>query len=53
MTLQALNNAIGKLIMQRWSAYNNITEQDRINAKLDKLYNLKRILLEMEAKNNG
>lgn len=44
MTLQALNNAIGKLIMQRWRAYNNIQEQKRINAKLDKLYELKRIL---------
>lgn len=53
MTLQALNNAIGKLILQRWRAYNDITEQKRINAKLDKLYNLKRIMLELEAKNNG
>lgn len=45
MTLEAIRAAIGRLIIARQAAHGNKEEQNRINAKLDKLYNLKYILL--------
>lgn len=45
MTLEAIRAAIGRLIFARAAAHGNKEEQNRINAKLDKLYNLKYILL--------
>ena len=52
MTLEALKNAIAKLIVTRREAHGNEAEQARINAKLDKLYNLKYTMLEQTNKNN-
>ena len=49
MTLEALKNAIARLIVARREAHGNEAEQARINAKLDKLYNLKYTLLEQES----
>ena len=49
MTLEALKNAIAKLIVARREAHGNEAEQARINAKLEKLYNLKYTLLEQES----
>ena len=49
MTLEALKNAIAKLIIARAEAHGNEAEQARINAKLDKLYALKYTLLEQES----
>ena len=49
MTLEALQNAIANLIVARREAHGNEAEQARINAKLDKLYNLKYTLLEQES----
>lgn len=45
MTITALKSAIGRLIIARAAAHGNKEEQNRINAKLDKLYELKAILL--------
>lgn len=45
MTLEALMEAIRRLIIKRREARNDYAEQERINAKLDKLYNLKRVIL--------
>lgn len=45
MTLEALKNAIARLIIARAEAHGNHEEQARINKKLDKLYELKYILL--------
>ena len=50
MTLEALQNAIANLLVARREAHGNQAEQDRINAKLDKLYNLKYTLLEQESR---
>ena len=49
MTLEALKNAIANLLVARREAHGNEVEQARINAKLDKLYNLKYTLLEQES----
>ena len=49
MTLEALQNAIANLLVARREAHGNEAEQARINAKLDKLYNLKYTLLEQES----
>ena len=49
MTLEALKNAIAKLIVARREAHGNEAEQARINAKLDKLYEKKYIMLEQES----
>ena len=49
MTFEALQNAIAKLIIARREAHGNKAEQARINAKLDKLYNLKYTMLEQGA----
>lgn len=45
MTLEAIMEAIKRLIIKRREAHNNIEEQERINAKLTKLYDLKRLML--------
>lgn len=50
MTLEALQNAIAKLIIARREAHGNESEQDRINTKLDKLYDLKYTMLEQMSK---
>ena len=50
MTLEALRQAIARLIIARAEAHGNEAEQARINAKLDKLYNLKYTMLEQAAK---
>lgn len=50
MTLEALKNAIARLIIARAEAHGNEAEQTRINAKLDKLYNLKYTMLEQASK---
>ena len=50
MTFEALRNAIARLIIARAEAHGNEAEQTRINAKLDKLYNLKYTMLEQASK---
>lgn len=50
MTLQAIKEAIQRLIVARRDATGNVEEQERINVKLTKLYNLKYIALEQETK---
>jgi len=45
MTLEALQEAIANLIIARRAAHGNAAEQERINKKLDKLYELKYTLL--------
>lgn len=44
MTLEALIAKIGELILKRKATHDR-AEQERINAKLTKLYDLKRIML--------
>lgn len=48
MTRLALEEAIKRLILKRQKAWNNCEEQDRINQKLTKLYDLKWVMLEQE-----
>lgn len=50
MTKEALYEAIKRLIIARQKAHGNDIEQKRINQKLDKLYELKYVLLMQEAK---
>lgn len=45
MTIEALRQAIARLIIARAEAHGNKAEQERINAKLDKLYEIKYIAL--------
>lgn len=45
MTLQALQEAIARLIVKRAENHGNAGEQARINEKLTKLYDLKFTLL--------
>lgn len=45
MTIEALRQAIARLIIARAEAHGNKAEQERINAKLDKLYEIKYIVL--------
>lgn len=45
MTLQALQEAIARLIVKRAENHGNAEEQARINGKLTKLYDLKYVLL--------
>lgn len=52
MTIDATNEAIKRLIIKRREAHGNEEEQKRINAKLDKLYNIKHIALVQEAEKN-
>ena len=49
MTFEALQNAIARLIIARAEAQGNEAEQARLNAKLDKLYEKKYIMLEQES----
>ena len=51
MTYDALMHAIANLIIKRADAHGNQAEQDRINAKLTKLYALKSTMLKQGAKN--
>lgn len=51
MTIEAVKEAIAKLITKRAEAHGNESEQSRINAKLDKLYNLKYLALEQANRN--
>ena len=48
MTLLALEEAIKRLIIKRREAYRNYVEQERINQKLTKLYDLKWLMMEQE-----
>lgn len=50
MTFETLQEAIKRLIVKRAAAHGNETEQERINAKLTKLYDLKWIMLGQMAK---
>lgn len=50
MTFEALQEAIRRLIIARSEATGNEAEQARLNAKLEKLYNLKYTMLEQAAK---
>lgn len=50
MTFEALKEAIRRLIIARAEAHGNEAEQARINAKLEKLYNLKYTMLEQASK---
>ncbi len=50
MTLEALTEAIKRLIVKRAETHGNEVEQARINAKLTKLYDLKWLMLEQMAK---
>lgn len=54
MTIDALNEAIKRLVIKRRQAHGNEEEQKRINAKLDKLYEIKHTALvqESEKQNN-
>ena len=49
MTFEALQQAIARLIIARAEAQGNEAEQARINAKLDKLYEKKYIMIEQES----
>lgn len=48
MTLEALTEAIKRLIVKRAEAHGNTQEQERINTKLTKLYDLKAIMLKQQ-----
>lgn len=48
MTLEALQQKTAELIILRRAAHGNKEEQERINKKLDKLYELKYILLSQQ-----
>lgn len=50
MTLEALIAKIGELIIKRRRAHGNDQEQECINAKLTKLYDLKYTMLAQMAK---
>ena len=51
MTIEALKETIGRLLIARRNADGNQVEQDRITAKLTKLYDLKYTMLEQSANN--
>ena len=50
MTKQALEEAIRRLIIKRQETHNDYAEQERINQKLTKLYDLKWLMLEQESR---
>lgn len=50
MTYEALIEAIKRLMKKREESHGNYEEQDRINKKLDKLYDLKYIMLQQKYK---
>lgn len=49
MTIDALNEAIKRLVIKRKEAHGNQEEQKRINEKLTKLYAIKFLALQQEA----
>ena len=49
MNLESLQNAISRLIIKRREAHGNEAEQARLNAKLEKLYEKKYIMIEQES----
>ena len=51
MTIEALKEAIAKLITKRAEAHGDTAEQCRINAKLSKLYDIKALALEQASRN--
>lgn len=50
MTYEALIEAIKRLMKKREEAHGNYEEQDRINAKLSKLYDLRVLMLQQKYK---
>lgn len=48
MTIEALKQAIARLIIKRAEAHGDHEEQARINKKLDKLYELKYTMLSQQ-----
>ena len=50
MTLEALQHAIAKLITKRAEADGNKAEQERLTEKLERLYDLKYLMLQQQAK---
>lgn len=52
MTLDALYYAIERLLIKRWKTKENEEEQKRINKKLDKLYDIKYLMLEQMYRQN-
>ena len=48
MTLETLTEAIKRLILKRLELHGNSKEQERVNAKLTKLYELKWIMLNQQ-----
>jgi hypothetical protein len=53
MTIDAINEAIRRLIIKRREAHGNEEEQKRINEKLTKLYNIKAVAIEQDANKNS
>lgn len=53
MTKQSLEEAIRRLIIKRQMAHNDYEEQERINQKLTKLYDLKWLMLQQEFEIGG
>lgn len=53
MTKQSLEEAIRRLIIKRQEAHNDYAEQERINQKLTKLYDLKWLMMEQEYNKGG
>lgn len=53
MTKQSLEEAIRRLIIKRQMAHNDYEEQERINQKLTKLYDLKWLMLQQEFEKGG
>ena len=52
MTIDAVNEAIKRLVIKRRKAHGNEEEQKRINEKLTKLYDIKFLALQQEANKN-
>ena len=50
MTIGAVNEAIKRLIIKRREAHGNEEDQNRINKKLDKLYDIKFLAIQQETK---
>jgi hypothetical protein len=53
MTIEAVEEAIKRLIIKRREAHGNQAEQDRINAKLSKLYDIKYLAIKQEQERKG
>lgn len=52
MTLEALDYAIARLIIKRRDAHGDLAEQERINIKLDNLYNLRFLMIQQMYRKN-